>query len=110
MGVEEQVGVLPQRGDHRWADSQVWDEMAIHHIDVEPIGDRSDHVDCLGEISEVSGEDRRRYAQVLHWGGRLHRERAFRRDRSRWWPPATPSRAATPSFAAAATPSSGAKR
>ncbi len=60
VAVEEQVGVLAQRLDHRRADGEVRHVMPVHAVDVKEVGDRRDARDVGREAREVRGEDRRR--------------------------------------------------
>ena len=75
VAVEEQVGVLAQRGHHRWADGQVGDEVAVHHVDVQPVGAGLDLADRLGQPPEVRRQDGGRHP---HGGPRRRRGRAGR--------------------------------
>ena len=60
VDVERLLGVRAQRFDHRRADGEIGDEMAVHHVDVQPVGAGFVHrADLLAELREVSGQDRR---------------------------------------------------
>ena len=87
VGVEEQVGMVPEGCHHGRADRQVGDEVPVHHIDVEPVGSRRDLVDGVGQGPEVGGEDRRGHPHLGHDGRRHHGDRAYRRHRSGRRPP-----------------------
>ena len=53
-------GVRPERLHHPRADGDVGDEMAVHHVDVDPVGaGLVDRADLLAEPGEVGGQDRR---------------------------------------------------
>src|SRR5687767_10775401 len=43
VDVERQFGDLSERCDDRRTDGQIWDEMSIHHIDVQKVGSRTFH-------------------------------------------------------------------
>ena len=44
----------------RRADRQIGDEMAVHDVDVDPVGaGRVDRADFLAELREIGGQDRR---------------------------------------------------
>ena len=68
MDVERLGGVRPQRLHHRRADGEVGDEMAVHHVDMDPVGaGLVDRADLLAEPGEIGGEDRGRDAdRLLH--------------------------------------------
>ena len=54
----------PERRDDRRTDGHVGHEVAVHDVDVEPVG-RGGHLSHLfGQGAEVRGEERRRDAQV----------------------------------------------
>ena len=59
MDVERLGGVRPKRLHHRRADREVGHEMAVHHVDVDPVGaGLVDRAHFLAELGEVGGEDR----------------------------------------------------
>jgi hypothetical protein len=61
MDVERQRGRLAHELDHRWAEGEVGHEVAVHHVDVDPIGAGvADRAHLLGEPAEVGAEDRGR--------------------------------------------------
>ena len=61
MAVERLVAVRAQRRHHRRAESDVGHEMAVHHVEVDPVGARRrDVAHLLAEIGEVGRQDRRR--------------------------------------------------
>ena len=59
MDVERLGGVRAERLHHRRADREVGHEMAVHHVDVDPVGaGLVDRAHFLAEPGEVGGEDR----------------------------------------------------
>jgi len=58
MAVQGDSDLFAQRGDDRWADGQVGDEVAIHYVEME---DCAAAVDGLlgidGKLREVGGEN-----------------------------------------------------
>ena len=59
VDVERLRRVRAKRLHHARADRQVGDEMAVHDVDVDPVGaGRVDRADFLAELREVGGEDR----------------------------------------------------
>ena len=60
MHVERLCGVRPERLHHARADGDVGHEMAIHHVDVDPVGARLvDRAHFLAQLGEVGGKDGR---------------------------------------------------
>ncbi len=58
MDVERLGGVRAKRLHHRRADRQVGHEMAVHHVDMDPVGARRvDGADLLAEPGEIGRED-----------------------------------------------------
>ena len=58
MHVEHLPGVGAQGFDHVWTDGDVRHEMAVHHVDVDPVGAGGvDGADLLAELGEVRGEN-----------------------------------------------------
>jgi hypothetical protein len=54
MGVENKTAVLAKLGDYRWADSDIRDEVAIHHIEVHHVyAGRLNHGYLVGQPGEV---------------------------------------------------------
>src|SRR5258706_8796502 len=70
VNVDRLVGQLAQRLDHVGAERDVGDEAPVHHIDMQPVGTRLQHLrDLLREPREVGGEHARRDADpVRHCG------------------------------------------
>ena len=61
VNVERLGGVRPKRLHHRRTDRQVGHEMAVHDVDVDPVGaGLIDRAHFLAEPGEVRGEDRGR--------------------------------------------------
>src|SRR4029077_5192452 len=70
--VERQPGAAAQGGEHRDAEAQVGDEVAVHDVEVDQVGPpllAEGH--GRREVGEVGGEDRRGEAHqgVGSWGG-----------------------------------------
>lgn len=62
VGLLGRVDVLPDLGDNGCSEGHVRDEVAIHDIDVQPVGALCDGVGAgLTQGREVGGEDRGRY-------------------------------------------------
>ena len=60
--------VRAQRLHHRRADREVGHEMAVHHVDVDPVGaGRVDRAHFLAQPGEVGGQDRRGDERVGPW-------------------------------------------
>ena len=60
VDVEGQARVRAQAGDDRGAETDVGDEMTVHHVEMEPVGAGGlDGADLLGEAGEVGGEEAR---------------------------------------------------
>ena len=60
MHVERLLGVGPDRFDDIRADRNVGHEMAVHDVDMDPVGAGGiDRADLLAELGEIGGEDRR---------------------------------------------------
>ena len=60
VDVERLLRVRPERLHHRRADREVGDEMAVHHVDMDPVGaGLVDRAHFLAEPGEIGGEDRR---------------------------------------------------
>jgi hypothetical protein len=60
VDVERLGRMRAERFDHRRADRDVGDEMAVHHVDVDPVGPgRVDRADLLAQAGEIGGQDRR---------------------------------------------------
>ena len=58
MDVERLGGVRAERLHHGRADREVGHEMAVHHVDVDPVGAGFvDRAHFLAELGEVGGED-----------------------------------------------------
>ena len=60
MHVEHFLGVAAQRFHHVRADRDVGHEVAVHHVDMDPVG--AGRIDCayfLAELGEIGGQDRR---------------------------------------------------
>ena len=76
MNVERLSGVAAQRLHHVRSDRDVGDEMAVHDVDVDPVGAGGvDRAHFFAEFGEVGGEDRRGDDEwALH---RLLRDRRF---------------------------------
>ena len=67
MDVERLRRVRAERFHHARADGEVGNEMAVHHVDVDPVGARLvDRADFLAELGEVGGEDRRGDESLEH--------------------------------------------
>ena len=80
MHVEQLLGVRPQRLHHVGTDADVGHEMAVHDVDMDPVGaGRIDGAHLLAELGEIGGQDRRRDEQragidfLLQSGARLTR-------------------------------------
>ncbi len=72
MDVERLGGMGPQCCDHRRPDGQVRNEMAVHDVDVDPVGARGvDRPHFLAEPREIGREDRRGDADGLLHGETL---------------------------------------
>ena len=62
VDVEEGLGpALAQRLDERGAVGEVRDEVAVHYVDVEPVGLALEPFDVSADVERVGGEQRRRY-------------------------------------------------
>ena len=60
--------VRPKRLHHRRADGEVGHEMAVHDVDVDPVGaGLVDRADFLAELGEVGGQDRRGDERARPW-------------------------------------------
>ena len=59
VAIERHRGVAVDGRDDRWPDRQVRDEVAVHDVDVEDVGDRLHARDGVAQRGEVGGEDRR---------------------------------------------------
>ncbi len=58
VAIQEQVAGRPQRGHHRWPQSQVGDEVSIHDIHVQQAGTAAGHRFSVGtQAGEVGGEN-----------------------------------------------------
>ena len=61
MHVERLLGVRPDRFDDVRADRNVRHEMAVHDVDMDPVGAGGiDRAHLLAELGEIGGQDRRR--------------------------------------------------
>ena len=60
VAVEEEVGVLAERAHHDGPDREVGHEVAVHHVDVDEVGDVGDPLHLRREVGEVGRQDRRR--------------------------------------------------
>ena len=61
MHVERLLGERAQRLHHVRADGDVGHEMAVHHVDMDPVGAGGlDRADFLAQFGEVGRKDRRR--------------------------------------------------
>ena len=70
VDVEGQPRVAAQAGDDRRAEADVGDEMAIHDIEMQPVGARLlDGADLLGKAGEVGGQEARADERGLRRGG-----------------------------------------
>ncbi len=59
MDVERLRRVWTERFHHRGADGEVGDIMAIHHVDVDPVGTGGvDRAHLLAKLGEIGGQDR----------------------------------------------------
>jgi hypothetical protein len=59
MDVERLGRVRAERLHHRRADGEVGHEMAVHHVDVDPVGaGLVDRAHFLAEPGEIGGQDR----------------------------------------------------
>ncbi len=55
--VERQLGVRPQRCQHRRAEADIRHEMPVHDVEMQPVGTGGlDRRDLLSEPGEVGGE------------------------------------------------------
>ena len=54
MTVEVEIGGRPDARDHRNAERDVGNEVAVHHVEMEPIGVRNRHLAI--ESGKVCGE------------------------------------------------------
>jgi hypothetical protein len=62
MDVHRDLHVRAQRLHHVRADGDVGDEVAVHHVDVQPIGARRlDRAGFLAETRKIRRQDRRGY-------------------------------------------------
>jgi len=59
VAVEEQPRMRAQRAHDGRPDGEVGDEVAVHHVDVQPIGRAGDLPDRLGQVAEVGRQHRR---------------------------------------------------
>ena len=66
MAVEIERRMAAQRRHHRRTDGHVGHEVPVHHVDVEPVGGRSDLAHLLGQQAEVGREDRWCDAHITH--------------------------------------------
>ena len=81
VAVENLRRVRAQRRDDGRAERDVGHEMAVHHVEMNPVGAGRDDVgDLLPELGEIGGEDRgrdersgRHAAVSLNWKTRLCR-------------------------------------
>jgi hypothetical protein len=61
MDIDRELSVFADSCDHRGSERNVIDEVAIHDVEMEPIGARFfDAMDLGREIREIGGEDGRR--------------------------------------------------
>src|SRR6185312_7363098 len=76
MHVEWLLGDRADRLHHFWSEGDHWHEMAVHHVEVDPVGARGlDRADLVGKLREVRGQDRGRDAKRPgHDGSLLPRE------------------------------------
>ena len=57
--VEHLLAVRPQRLHHVRPDRNVGDEMAVHHVDMDPVGaGLIDGADLVAELGKIGGKDR----------------------------------------------------
>src|SRR6185369_9522654 len=69
MRVEGQAGAAPKRLDRLRAEGQVRDEVAVHHVEVDPVGPFAlCSGDRMGEVAEIGVEDARRDAGARRRG------------------------------------------
>ena len=62
VNVEECLGpASAQRLDERGAVGEVRDEVAVHYVDVKPVGLALEPFDVSADVKRVGGEQRRRY-------------------------------------------------
>jgi hypothetical protein len=74
MDVEGQGRVRAQRLHHHRADRQIGDIMAVHHVDMDPVGARGlDRAHLFAKAREIGAEDRRGNTDGSGGGG--HRDR-----------------------------------
>ena len=67
MHVERNFCVRAQGAHHRRANRDVWHEMAVHDVDMNPIGTGADNrPDFFAEIGEIGGQYRGRNDQRRH--------------------------------------------
>ena len=60
MDVERLFGVRAQRLHHVRPDGDVGHEMAVHHVDMDPVGAGGvDRAHFLAQLGEIGGQDRR---------------------------------------------------
>ena len=60
MHVEGRLGRACELGFHRHADREVGDEMAVHDVDVQPVGAGRFDIGHLGsKIEKIGGQDGR---------------------------------------------------
>ena len=72
VDVEGLCSVPPQRLHHRRSDGEIGDEMAVHDIDVDPVGAGFvDRAHLFAETREIGREDRRGDADALLHDGRI---------------------------------------
>ena len=70
MNIERLRGMAPQRADRGGPHGDVRHEMAVHHVDMDPVGAGGiDRAHLLAEPREIRGEDRRRNEQRTAHGG-----------------------------------------
>ena len=60
MGIQKEVGVLPDGGHHRHPDGDVGHEHAVHHVHMEPVGGGGDPADLPVQVAKIGGENGRR--------------------------------------------------
>ena len=67
MDVERLLRVRPERLHDRGTDRQVRDEMAVHHVDMDPVGaGLVDRANLLAEPGEICREDGRGDERASH--------------------------------------------
>jgi hypothetical protein len=73
VNVERQRGGRARRRDDQRADGEVRDEVAVHHVDVNPVGPGGGNGgDLLAQAAEVAGENRGGDEQVGHRRASYH--------------------------------------